>query len=504
MTLAIPLQEGVTPEVSSGPLAIGVVLAYFAVVIGIGAYFYRKSRKSTSDFWIAGGQIPLWVQVFAVLSVTASAGSFFGYGGFAYAFGAAFGELVLVAVAAGGLFMMIFIAAPIRRSGVYTVPDYLKRRYQSDTVRLVAAVIFTIASWAYLIPQLTAGGITIDFVLPQLSYQAGVMAAALVFALYVSLGGMWAVTWTDFFQGIIMFLLTLVPVPIVWAQLGVTGTLNQAMAADPGFGSTKAPGLMHLGLGLVWILAFLALPQMGQRVLASDSDRTARRSFMYMNVLYIFSFTLSIFWVAGAAKVLEPNLANADYFYYAVLSSYFGPVMQGLGAAGLLSAVMSTTDALLVALSASVSHDIPKSLNVDLSERQETLLGVGVMWTGVIVAAVVAFNPPAIIGLMTTLVAGGAASGLFPALAVGTWWKRGNSYGAIASMIVGFLTYGILLFGDIMAVPYTEALVAVPLGLIVYIVVSLGTRRPTGDELAGFQEFHSHQSFVESQTETDD
>jgi Na+/proline symporter len=499
----IPLQDGVTPQVSSGPLAIGVVVVYFTIVVGIGAYFYRKSRESTADFWIAGGSIPLWVQVFAVLSVTASAGSFFGYGGFAYAFGAAFGELVLVAVAGGGLFMMIFIAAPIRRSGVYTVPDYLKRRYQSSNVRLVAAVIFTIASWAYLIPQMTAGGITIDFVVPQLSYEAGVMVGAVVFALYVSLGGMWAVTWTDFFQGIVMFLLTLLPVPIVWLQLGVTGTLNQAMAVDPGFGSTKAPGLMHLGLGLVWILAFLALPQMGQRVLASDSDRTARRSFMYMNVLYVFSFTLSIFWVAGAAKVLEPNLANADYFYYEVLSSYFGPLVQGLGAAGLLSAVMSTTDALLVALSASISHDIPHSLDIELSERQETLLGSGITWVGALTAAVVAFNPPAIIGLMTTLVAGGAASGLFPALAIGTWWKRGNSHGALASMITGFLSYGILLFGNVMPVPYTEALVAIPLGLLTYVGVSLATRRPTGDELAGFQEFHSHDTFVESQQADD-
>lgn len=400
--------------------------------------------------------------------------------------------------------MMIFIAAPIRRSGVYTVPDYMNRRYQSSNVRLVAAIIFAIAAAAYLVPQLTAGGITIDFVLPQLSYNAGVLVAAIVFALYVSLGGMWAVTWTDFFQGIMMFFLTLLPVPFVWMQMGVTGTLNQAMAVDPGFGSTKAPGLMHLGLGLVWILAFLALPQMGQRVLASDSDRTARRSIMYMNVLYIFSFTLSIFWVAGAAKAIEPNLANPDYFYYEVLSTYFGPLVQGLGAAGLLSAVMSTTDALLVALSASVSHDIPKSIGFDLSERQETLLGVGVTWIGALGAAVIAFNPPAIIGLMTTLVAGGAASGLFPALAIGTWWKRGNSTGAIASMIVGFLTYGVLLFGDVMATPYTEALVAVPLGLITYIAVSLVTRRPTGEELAGFQEFHSHQSFVESEAGADD
>jgi len=124
----------VTPEVSSGPEAITMLVLYFAVVIAIGAYFYRKSRQSTGDFWIAGGNIPLWVQIFAYFAVTASAGSFFGFGGFAYSFGAAFSTMVVVAVSAGGLVMMITIAALRCASGVFTVrttskPDTRARRY---------------------------------------------------------------------------------------------------------------------------------------------------------------------------------------------------------------------------------------------------------------------------------------------------------------------------------------------------------------------------------------
>jgi len=148
-----------------------------------------------------------------------------------------------------------------------------------------------------------------------------------------------------------------------------------------------------------------------------------------MNILYISAFSLSAFFVAGAAMALEPNLATADHFYYAVLTEYTGPVVQGLGAAGLLAAVMSSTDALLVALSASVSHDIPNSLNMNPSEKMETRLGSVIVWVGALSAGVVAFNPPGIIGIMTTLVAGFAASGLFPALAIGTWWKRANAKG---------------------------------------------------------------------------
>ena len=498
-----PLQ--VTPEVSSGIEAILAVVLYFAVVVGIGGYFFSRSRESTADFWIAGGQIPEGIQVFCYYAVLASAGSFFGIGGFAYEFGAAFAVLVTTAVASGGLFLMIFLAAPIRRAGVYTVPNYLELRYNSKRVRLVAAIIFSIGAWAYLVPQLTAGGITMNFVLPQVGYEVGVVIAALVFALYVSLGGMWAVTWTDFIQGIMMILLTLLPVPLILLEFGgISGTIASALANDPGFASSNMPGLSHIGVALVWILGTLSLPQLGQRVLASDSDRTARRSIMWTIFLYITTFSISSFIVAGAAMATEPNLATGDHFYYAVLIEFFGPLVQGLGAAGLLAAVMSTTDALLVALSASISHDIPQIFDLEITDRQETVLGVGVIWLGAASATVVAFDPPGIIATMTTLVTGGLASGLFPALAVGTWWKRGNEWGAIAAMIIGFLAYGVLLFGNVMGAPFSEALVAVPLGLVIYVGVSLATRRPTGDELAGFRSFHSESIGDRSKTPSDD
>jgi Na+/proline symporter len=242
--------------------------------------------------------------------------------------------LLTVAVAAGGLFTMIFLAGPIRRAGVYTVPAYLQMRYQSKRVRLVGAIIFAVAAWAYTIPQLTAGGITMGFVLPQLGYQLGVAVAAVGFALYVALGGMWAVTWTDFIQGIMMVALSLIPLPVILLEFGgVGGTLSAAIASDPGFAGSTESWVTHLGISLVWILGVLSLPQFGQRILSSESDKAARRGFMWLGPLYILTFGLSSFIVAGGAMAVEPNLANPDFFYYLVLDEFFGPLVQGLGAA---------------------------------------------------------------------------------------------------------------------------------------------------------------------------
>lgn len=213
---------------------------------------------------------------------------------------------------------------------------------------------------------------------------------------------------------------------------------------------------------------------------------------MWTNLIYAVIFSLSAFLLASAALAIEPDLSNSDWFYYAVLVEYTGPFIQGFGAAALLAAVMSTTDALLIALSASVSHDIPNGLEYELTNRQETLLGIATMWVGAGLAAFIALDPPAIIALMVTLVIGISACGLFPTVVVGTWWKRGTKEGAIASMVVGTVTYGVLLFGEFMATPYAEVLVAAPLGLVVYVVVSLVTPRPSDAELAAFRDMHEN------------
>jgi Na+/proline symporter len=474
-----------------------------AIVLGIGAYFFRRARQSTGDFWIAGGEISLKVQVFAFFAAAVSAGSFFGIGGLAYQLGLGAMIVLVGSVIAGLMFIMVFIAAPMRRAGVYTVPDYLKMRYDSTSVRFVAAVLFAVFAWAYLVPQLTAGGITMDFVIPWFGYEGGVIAAFVIFALYITLGGMWAITWTDFVQGLMIILLAVLPLPIIFADFGVSGVLSAALQADPGFGGTKAPGLMHLGLMAVWIFAPLGLPYFGQRILSSDTDRTARHSIMWMNAIYFVVFLLGMIFISAAAVAIEPNLANSDYFYYAVLVNYTGPFIQGLGAAALLAAAMSTTDALLLAMSASVSHDLPQTLDMDLSERQETWLGTATMWIGGLIAAVVALDPPNIIALMVTLVGGAAASGFFPALAIGTWWKRANAYGAIAAMLIGTAVYGGLLFGEVMPAPFTEALVGIPAGVLSLVIVSLVTAEPGEIEAENFRQFHRPQDLAASEAVSD-
>lgn len=502
MAVNSPLQ--VTPEIEGGALAVSAVAVYFLVVIAIGIIFYRRSSSSTEDFWIAGGEISTKVQLFAFVAVYTSAGSFLGYPGFAYGFGAPVALAILIGATVGIVLFAIFLAGPIRRSGVYTLPAYLEMRYQSRYVRLVGAIIFGISAWAYVVPQLVAAAISFDFLFSGLGYAEGVIVTALVFALYVSLGGFWAVTWADFIQGIIIVLLTLVPIPFILLDFGGVGTAVSAGAeASPVFLESALPTSALIGAGLVFIFSILALPQSGQRILSSKDDKTARRSLVGAAPIYCGIFAISIFIVAGAALSLEPDLADPDFAYYLVMSEYFGPLLTGIGVAAILAAIMSHTDSLLIALSASVSHDIPSTLQMGLSERQEVLLGQGAIWIGVVTVALVALDPPGLLLELVTVVGGGIACGLFPAVGLGTWWKRANAWGAIAAMIAGFGLYGYLyFFVDIPA--FSEILIALPLGILTFIAVSLVTRRPTDEEMLGFATFHSESIEAPLETTSDD
>lgn len=502
MTSVTPLQ--VTPEIQGGPIAIIAVALYFVLVIGIGVFFYKKSSSSTEDFWIAGGEISTKVQLFAFVAVYTSAGSFLGYPGYAYGFGAPVALAILIGATVGIVLFAILLAGPIRRSGVYTLPAFLEMRYQSRTVRLVGAIIFGISAWAYVIPQLVAAAISFDFLFSGLGYAEGVIVTALVFAVYVSLGGFWAVTWADFIQGILIVVLALMPIPFILLDFGGVGTTISAGAeANSAFLGSALPISSLIGAGLVFIFSILALPQSGQRILSSKDDKTARRSLVGSAPVYVGAFTLSSVFVGGAALSFEPNLANPDFAYYVVMSEYFGPLLTGLGVAAILAAIMSHTDSLLIALSASISHDIPSTLQMDMSDRQEVILGQAAIWLGVITSALVALDPPGLLLELVTVVGGGIACGLFPAVALGTWWKRANGWGAISAMIAGFGLYGYLYF--LVDIPtYSEILIALPVGILAFVVVSLLTRRPTDEEMLGFATFHSESIEAPIESSPDD
>ncbi|MFI0897536.1 cation acetate symporter [Streptomyces sp. NPDC020983] len=265
----------------------GLGLAALAVVLvataAFGIYGLRLSR-ATSDFYVASREVsPLW-NAAAIGGEYLSAASFLGVAGLIMAYGV---DMLAypVGYTAGYLVLLLLVAAPLRRSGAYTLPDFAEERLGSVAVRRVAAVLVAVIAWLYLVPQLQGAGLTLETVTGAPRW-AGAVVVAVVVVGVAAAGGMRSVTLVQGFQ--FWLKLTAIAVPAVflvlaWRSAGapaltgpdvprfhgatvvrlqdaarfdvtapvtvrVSGTLDGRAYATPPAG-TAAPGTVRLGKG---------------------------------------------------------------------------------------------------------------------------------------------------------------------------------------------------------------------------------------------------------------
>ncbi|OYP13954.1 cation acetate symporter [Streptomyces sp. FBKL.4005] len=188
----------------------GIVAVSAAVVatLVIGATGLRISR-TTSDFYVASRTVPPYLNAMAISGEYLSAASFLGIAGLVAAQGV---EMLWfpVGYAAGYLVLLVFVAAPLRRSGAYTLPDFAESRLRSTAARRVAGVLVVGVGWLYLLPQLQGAGLTLGLVTGAPRWLGGVLVAVVV-ALAVAAGGMRSITFVQAFQYCLKLIALLVP-----------------------------------------------------------------------------------------------------------------------------------------------------------------------------------------------------------------------------------------------------------------------------------------------------
>jgi Na+(H+)/acetate symporter ActP len=193
---------------ASGVAAVAVVTAATLV---IGSYGLRLSR-TTSDFYVASRSVsPLW-NASAIGGEYLSAASFLGIAGLILAYGV---DMLWfpVGYTAGYLVLLVLVAAPLRRSGAYTLPDFAEARLESLAVRRIASVLVVLIGWLYLIPQFQGAGLTLRTVTGAPGWVGGLLVA-LVVTLNITAGGMRSITFVQAFQ--YWLKLTALAVPVVF------------------------------------------------------------------------------------------------------------------------------------------------------------------------------------------------------------------------------------------------------------------------------------------------
>jgi cation/acetate symporter len=178
-------------------IAVAAILAVTGATIGLGLYGVRLAR-TTSDLFVASRAITPWWNAAAISGEYLSAASFLGIAGLQMKLGS--GALWLpLGFTAGYLALLLFVAAPLRRFGAYTISDFAEARLRSPRLRVLAAwVVLGIAGF-YLVPQLKGAGLTLGEVTGA-PYWVGVLAVGAVVGLNVASGGMRGITYVQAFQ----------------------------------------------------------------------------------------------------------------------------------------------------------------------------------------------------------------------------------------------------------------------------------------------------------------
>ena len=441
-----------------------LVGVYLAACIGIGIAVSKRVLGSRDEYWVAGRRIGTVVNSMAIMAALASGGSIIGVMGLAYAQGipatlALFGGAVV-----GFPLASILVARPLRNFGKFTITDFMSFRYPHAVVRYLVPLLIVAAFTIYIVAQLKAAGITAEALLG-IRYETALSLATLVFIIYVSFGGMVAITWTDVIQGFLMlFVIMGTALVLVWRVGSPFEIVSQATTVAPELGQVaNRPVSSYLGYFIIWATAIPVIPHIVMRVFTARDAESARLSLNLSMLAYSVMILAAVLAIVPVGRIDFPGLQDADQLFLRVMETQFPPLIRGIAVAAVLAAVMSTTDALLLACSSAISHDLLGGLlKGRASNRTMALVRIGSTWVIGIAALLWAFSPPELITEFYTAGVGILSASLFVPTIAGLWWRKANLAGGVAAVASGAGVYILVQFGviDVGLAPVVVALFA--------------------------------------------
>ncbi|WP_083465330.1 sodium:solute symporter [Thalassobacillus sp. C254] len=391
----------------------------------------------------------------------------------------------------------VLVAKPLRNSQKFTVSEFINDRFGGNFFKIAIPVVIIIGSAMYLMSQMTAGGLIASYV-TGLSYEWGLIIIVLVFIFYVSLGGMLAVTWTNILQGAMMiFLISSIVIagvfhlPMDWPSFFVSTTSENPALASVG---ATLPVAAYMGAFVTWATAVCVTPHLVMRIFTASNVRSAKLSLnISMLIFGILMIGMGLVIVPYIPTMDATLLSNSppDMWLLLIAEQFFGPVLMGIITAGIMAAVMSSTDALLLAVSSAFSYDLYKGvLNPNASRERVVKVSMAFTWVVGIVVMLLSLNPPAFLIVLYTAAVGFMVSSLFSPIVLGIWWKKASRAGAIIGLLTGSISF--LICFIFFSMPYnSEILIALPVSLVSMYVVSLFSEKPSKQIIEKRDAYHS-------------
>lgn len=462
------------------------LLLFLGIIFFVGFYassIMKKKSGFLQEYFLGSRELGGFILAMTMIATYGSASSFIGGPGAAYNMGLGWVLLAMSQVVTGYFVLAVLgkkFAIVSRQIKAVTLIDFLKARYGSKTVVLLSAGSIIIFLFSAMAAQWVGGARLIESI-TGLSYTSALFLFAVSVLIYVIIGGFRAVALTDMLQGVIMFFGTLIIlIGTIIAGGGMEHIIQELVAEDPDLVSPFGPDrqLTPLYVSSFWILVgvgVVGLPQVTVRAMAYKNARAMHRA-MIIGTIVVGFIMLGMHLTGVFARVVIPGVEIGDKVMPLVAMEVLPAWAAGIVLAAPMAAIMSTVDSLLLLVSSAVVKDVYLNyVKPDAGEQTVKRLSFAV--TTIIGLAVfgMAIQPPDLLIWLNLFSFGGLEAAFIWPVVLGLYWKKGNKYGAISSMIVGIGTY--VYFHTYFPNPLGMHTVVLPviLSLLSYVVASLVT-----------------------------
>ncbi|MFQ5737934.1 MAG: sodium:solute symporter [Acidobacteriota bacterium] len=419
-----------------------LIVLYFVIVLVIGFHFARR-QSGTEDYFLAGRRLGWVVIGLSLFASNISSTTLVGLSGAAYSTGISISNYEWMA-AVVLVFFAIFVIPYYLSSRVYTIPEFLERRFRPGCRYYFSAITLITNIFVDTAGTLFAGALVVTHFFPALGLLETAVVLALVAGLYTAAGGLAAVVYTDTIQAVMILVGATAVTFLAYERVG---SWSAVMARTP-------PEMMSVirpldDATMPWLGLLVGVPLLGfyfwctnqfivQRVLGARNIHQARWGVLFAGLLKLPVLFIMVF-PGVMARVLYPGLARPDLVFPTLISNLLPVGLKGLMLAGLLAAIMSSIDSTLNSASTLVTMDFVRKWKPRAGD--ETLARIGRISTVVIMFISAAWTP--VVARASTLFEylQSALAYLVPQVVaiffLGLFWKRATGTGALVGLLTG-------------------------------------------------------------------
>jgi SSS family solute:Na+ symporter len=438
--------------------SIVLLVLFFSLMIGVGIWGMKKT-SSLNDFFLGGRSIGPWISALAYGTTYFSAVAFIGFAGkLGWVFGLNTMWIVAGNALIGGLGAWLILGRRTRMMtqnlDVMTMPEFLQERYQGRYTKMFSAVVIFIFLLPYSASVFKGLGHLFEANF-HISFDLALLIMIGITGIYLVLGGYFAITLTDFIQGLVMIVGSMAMVAIFTSKAGGVSDIiaNISAGYEQHMPVAKRPSMLLLA-GLVFMTSFgtWGLPQMVQKFYAVKSEKVIPKA-----AIATFFFALIIGFAAyftGSTshvfmdKLPVVNGAPAfDRIVPQLLTTYLPQGLMAVILLLVLSASMSTLSSLVLVSSSAIAVDLYKGhINTNVSTENSVAMMRFLSALFIIISFFIARYEFAIIITLMSLSWGAVAGTFMAAYIYGLFWKRATLAGAATGMVTGLVTSIVLFY----------------------------------------------------------